>query len=62
MKDNPKIFGKYVQTKVKSKPKIPDSYRDTAEDRSTDSDLKMTENLNQFSQVFVVGVENEVPE
>lgn len=62
VKDNPKVvFWKYVQSKVKGKPKIPDLYKGTPEDGKTDSDFEKAETLaNQFSKVFVVEPASEV--
>lgn len=49
VKDNPKMFQKYVQAKVKGKPRILDFYRGTAKHGKTESELKKFETLaDQF--------------
>ena len=63
VKDNLKMFWKYVQAKVKNMPRIPDLYKSTAEDGKTESDLEKAEILaEQFSKVFVVESEGDIPD
>lgn len=62
VKENPKMFWNYVQTKTKSKCRIPDLYKSTAEDGKTESDLEKVEVLaEQFSKVFVTESEDGIP-
>lgn len=62
VKENPKVFWKYVQSKTKSKSRIPELYKGTAEERRTENDLEKAEVLSeQFSKVFVTEPEDEVP-
>ena len=62
VKDNPKMFWKYVQSKTINKPRIPELYRNNDKLLKTSSDLEKAEALaEQFSRVFVQESEGEIP-
>lgn len=62
VKSNPKIFWKYVQSKTRTKSRIPELYKDHERKVKTGSDKEKAEVLSEyFSKVFVNEPEGEVP-
>lgn len=62
VKDNPKVFWKYIQSKTRTKSRIPELYVDADKRAKTVSDKEKVEVLaEKFSDVFIKEPDGEIP-
>lgn len=62
VRTNPKVFWKYVQSKTRTKSKIPDMYKDKENNIKTVNDKEKADVLSkQFSDVFISEPGGEIP-